>query len=166
MLVALVALVVIACRSPAPPSGKDAGAPSGEDRHRQPERVIAALGLVPGERIADVGAGRGYFTFRLAAAVGPTGRVVATDIDDHALATLRASATANVEVRKVTAADPGLEPASYDLVFLSEVDQYLPDRVDYLRRLGAALAPHGRIAVTNRRDFPRAARCRGGRGRL
>jgi predicted methyltransferase len=123
------------------------------DRIRQPHRVIAALGLTRGQRVADVGAGQGYLTFRLAEAVGPTGRVVATDIDESALAVLRARAPAHVTARKVAANDPGLEPASYDMVLLSEVDHYLADRVDYLKKLGPALTPDGRIAVTNRRSF-------------
>jgi predicted methyltransferase len=125
------------------------------DRFRQPDRVVAALGLLPGQRIADVGAGAGYLTFRLADAVGPRGRVVATDIDDAALAALRAQqpARANVVARRVAPDQPGLEPASYDLILLSEVDHYLPDRVAYLGKLRAALAPAGRIAVTNRRAF-------------
>ena len=103
--------------------------------------------------MADVGAGQGYLTFRLAEAVGPTGRVVATDIDESALAVLRTHAPPNVSARKVAANDPGLEASSYDMVLLSEVDHYLDDRVDYLRKLGRALAPGGRIAVTNRRSF-------------
>jgi predicted methyltransferase len=125
------------------------------DRFRQPDRVVAALGLKPGQRVADVGAGSGYLTFRLAEAVGTAGRVVATDIDDAALGALRARepARANVITRRVAPDDPGLEPASYDLVLLSEVDHYLPDRVEYLRKLRAALAPGGRVAVTNRRSF-------------
>ncbi len=123
------------------------------DRIRQPARVIAALGLRPGQRVADVGAGPGYLTFRLAEAVGPSGRVVATDIDPAALAVLQAHAPANVTARKVDANDPGLEAGSYDMVLLSEVDHYLADRVDYLRRLAPTLTPDGRIAVTNRRSF-------------
>jgi ubiquinone/menaquinone biosynthesis C-methylase UbiE len=142
----LLFFVLLACSAhPAPPTG--------EESYRQPDRVVAALGLAAGARVADVGAGTGLVTFRLAAAVGPTGRVVATDIDDAALVRLREHEAANVEVRKVAAGDPGLEPGGYDLIFLSEVDQYLPDRVDYLRRLRAALAPGGRIAVTNRRIY-------------
>lgn len=122
------------------------------DRFRQPEKVLAALGLRRGQRVADVGAGRGYFTFRLADAVGPKGRVVATDIDDEALAALRALAEGrpNVVVRKVEADDPGLEAGGYDLVLLAQVDQYVRDRVDFLARLRVAIAPGGRLAVQNR----------------
>jgi ubiquinone/menaquinone biosynthesis C-methylase UbiE len=154
--VIVLGLLVAACRSRSGGTA-DAGtaAQASFDRYRQPERVIAALGLSAGQRVADVGAGRGYLTFRLASAVGPNGRVVATDVDDDALAALRARRppAANLVVRKVTPADPGLETRSFDLILLSEVDQYLPDRVAFLGRLRDALAPGGRIAVTNRRLF-------------
>jgi predicted methyltransferase len=145
----LCAFLIVGCkREPAP-----AAAPSEQDHYRQPERVIDALELKHGQRVADVGAGRGYFTFRLADAVGSDGRVVATDIDDAALAALRAHPAKNVVVRKVAPDDPGLEAGSFDLIFLSEVDQYVPHRVAYLGKLRAALAPGGRLAVTNRRGF-------------
>jgi predicted methyltransferase len=142
----ILALALAACSArPADP----------RDRYRQPDKVMAALGLRAGQRVADVGAGRGYLTFRLAEGVGPGGRVVATDIDDDALAALRAHrpAAANVDVRKVAPDDPGLERGGFDLILLAEVDQYLPDRVDYLNRLEAALAPGGRVAVLNRLPF-------------
>src|SRR5215470_16050481 len=86
------------------------------DRYRQPEKLIAALGLVRGQRVADVGAGGGYLTVRLAAAVGAEGRVVATDIDDAALKVLRdrTAKLPQVVVRKVAADEPGLEPAGFD----------------------------------------------------
>lgn len=129
------------------------GADAAYDRSRQPARFIAALGIAPGQRIADVGAGQGYFTQRLAEAVGPTGRVVATDINDEALKRLRARVIGreNIEVRKVEPDAPGLEAGAYDLILLSEVDHFLTDRVDYLTRLRAALTPQGRIAVTHLR---------------
>lgn len=121
------------------------------DESRQPAKLIAALGLAPGQHIADVGAGLGYFTPRLSDAVGPTGQVVATDIDDEALALLRKrmAERKNVVVRKVAPDEPGLEPGTYDLILLSEVDHFFADRVDYLRRLRPALTPTGRIAVTH-----------------
>ena len=125
------------------------------DRYRQPEKIMAALALSRGQRVADIGAGGGYLTFRMADAVGPEGLVVATDVDDEALKVLKARAEgrANVVVRKVAPAEPGLEPGRFDVIVLSEVDQYLPDREAYLARLRPALAPRGRIAVTNRDRF-------------
>ncbi|WP_426749671.1 class I SAM-dependent methyltransferase [Myxococcus sp. Y35] len=123
------------------------------DESRQPARFIAALEISPGQRIADVGAGLGYFTLRLSDAVGPTGQVVATDINDEALARLRRRVAdrKNVVVRKVAPDEPGLEPGKYDLILLSEVDHFLADRVAYLDKLRPALTPQGRIAVTHLR---------------
>jgi predicted methyltransferase len=143
---------------PAAARAPSAAGAAAYDQLRQPELLIARLGLRPGERVADVGAGRGYLTWRLARAVAPGGSVLATDIDPGALAAIESAKVpeperARVQVRRVRASDPGLEPGAYDLVLLSDVDQYLPDRVDYLRRLAPALAPGGRIAVVNRRTY-------------
>src|SRR5437867_1016505 len=106
------------------------------DRYRRPDLLIAALELRPGQAVADVGAGRGYLTHRLAAAVGPQGRVVATDIDAAALSQIGrgAAGEAAIEQRCVPADDPGLEPGAYDLLLLSQVDHLLADRSAYLRR--------------------------------
>src|SRR5262250_1992668 len=93
----------------------------GRDRSQQPERVIAALNLKPGDRVADLGAGGGYFTFRLADAVGPTGRVFAVDVDDDMLAYLRdrvaAESRVNVQVVRAEPDDPQLPDGRIDLVF-------------------------------------------------
>src|SRR5262245_58399241 len=124
------------------------------DAWRRPDVLVAALALQAGDVVADVGAGSGYLTGRLASAVGPTGRVVATDIDAAALAQVDrlrpAAGAAPIETRLVAADRPGLEQGHYDLILLSEVDQYLADRAAYLRQLRAALSGRGRIAVSNR----------------
>jgi predicted methyltransferase len=121
------------------------------DRYRQPERIIAGLDLAPGMRVADVGAGHGYLTTRLAAAVGPAGHVVATDVDAAALATIPPSST--IETRTVQPDDPGLEPHAFDRILVAEVDHYLPDRAAWLGKLKRALRPGGYVIVTNRRSF-------------
>ncbi len=123
------------------------------DEQRQPARVVAALQLREGWRVADVGAGLGYFEPRLSAAVGPSGMVVATDVDPVALQGLCASTAdlTNVDVRRTPLEDPQLEPGTYDLILLSEVDHFLHDRVGYLRKLASALAPDGTLAVTHAR---------------
>jgi predicted methyltransferase len=56
--------------------------PSDRDAWQHPERVIESLSIAPGQRVADLGAGAGYFTFRLAQAVGPAGVVYALDVDE------------------------------------------------------------------------------------
>jgi predicted methyltransferase len=127
------------------------------DRYRQPDALVAALGLSAGQSVADVGAGRGYLTTRLARAVGPRGRVVATEVDAAALDALarlpRPADAAPIVARRVAADDPGLEQRAYDLILLAEVDHLLGDRAAYLARLGSALAPGGRVAVSNRRSY-------------
>ena len=134
---------------PAPPTAAER---EQYDRYRRPDLLLAGLALHPGAVVADVGAGRGYLTPRLARAVGASGKVVATDIDAAALAAIAPAGPgdAAVETRVVQPDAPGLEPATYDLILLAEVDHLLPERASYLRRLAAALAPGGRIAVSNR----------------
>src|SRR5579862_449938 len=100
------------------------------DRYRRPDLIIAALGLVNGETVADIGAGKGYLTHRLAAGVGASGRVVATDVDARALDAIEVAGEERIEKRVASADDPGLERGSFDLVLMAEVDQYLKDRVD------------------------------------
>jgi trans-aconitate methyltransferase len=121
------------------------------ESYRQPARIVASLALAPGMRVADVGAGRGLVTGRIADAVGPRGRVVATDVDGAALAAIPRRPT--VATRVVARDEPGLERGAYDRIFLGEVDQYLPDRATYFRKLTAALAPGGFIAVSNRLSY-------------
>ncbi len=124
------------------------------DRYRRPDVLVSALHIAPGAVIADVGAGAGYLTHRLAAAAGPNGRVVATDVDAASLQQIGASrpGEAPIVTRTVAPADPGLEPGRYDLILLSEVDHLLADRAEYLRALARALKPGiGRVAVSNRR---------------
>jgi trans-aconitate methyltransferase len=115
------------------------------------DTILARLRVAPGATVADLGAGPGYLTLPLARAVGPAGRVIATDVDRPALALLadraRAAAVANVETRRVAPDDPGLDPASVDLALLCHVDPFLPDRAAWLARLAPALRPGARLAV-------------------
>ncbi len=122
----------------------------GRDRWQQPDRVVAELGLRPGGRVADLGAGGGYFTFRLARAVGPSGVVYAVDTDRDMPATLAARAVkqglANVVAVEAKPDDPGL-PEAVDLCFLSNAYHHLPDRPTYFARLAPHLKPTGRVAI-------------------
>jgi predicted methyltransferase len=122
----------------------------GRDRWQQPERVIATLALQPGMRVADLGAGGGYFTFRLADAVGPSGIVYAVDVDDGLLEYVRARAaeTGYANVVAVRAApDDASVPARVDLLFTCNTYHHLEDRVRYLAGVRRYIRPGGRIAV-------------------
>jgi len=126
------------------------------DAERRPEKVVEALGIGPGSRVADIGAGSGLLTVHLARAVRPNGRVVATDIDGAVLdllqSRLAAAGLSDLVERKVVPAEkPGLEPpASYDAILLAEVDHYFSDEVAWLKAATAALKPGGRIVISNR----------------
>ena len=109
---------------------------------------------MPGQTIAEIGAGGGYLTPYLAHAVGSKGKVVSTDIDEAALAALRqrTHAMSQVEARLVTRDQSGLEPGRYDLILLADVFHLLPDPSHYLPALFSALTKGGRVIVCGRID--------------
>lgn len=121
------------------------------DEWQQPERVIGELALEPGMHVADVGAGGGYFTFRLADAVGPDGLVFAVDVDEDMISYLEQRAEEegypNVKVILGEFGDPLLPDGEVDLVFTSNIYHHLRDRVDYFRNLMRDLRPDGRVAI-------------------
>jgi arsenite methyltransferase len=121
------------------------------DEWQQPARVIADLALAPGTKVADLGAGGGYFTFPLAAAVGPTGVVYAVDIDEgmnaFVLREARERGLANVRTVLAAEADPRL-PERVSLFFTSNTYHHLEDRTAYFRSVRERhLAPDGRVAI-------------------
>jgi ubiquinone/menaquinone biosynthesis C-methylase UbiE len=126
----------------------------GRGRWQHPDRVMAALPVGPGQRVADLGAGGGYFTFRVARAVGPAGRVYAVDTDPD-MRELVAGRMASEDCRNVVpvAAQPD-EPAlpePVDLVLLVDAFHHLPDPAGYLARLAGQLRPDGQVAVIEAR---------------
>jgi len=127
------------------------------DQWQQPDKVIAALGLKPGDIVADLGSGGGYFTFRLAQAVAPNGKVYAVDVDRDMIALIgeraRKEAPSIVETVLAQPNDPAL-PAPVDLVFTSNTYHHIDDRVAYFTNLRKYLRPTGRVAII---DFDRRA---------
>jgi ubiquinone/menaquinone biosynthesis C-methylase UbiE len=114
------------------------------------ERLVAEVGPRPGERAVDLGCGRGAATRPLADAVGPAGRVVASDLAvgmvERTAADLRH--LSHVEVRVDDASDPDLPPGKWDVVVASLVLFFLPDPQEALRRWARLLAPGGRLGVS------------------
>ncbi len=134
------------------------------DVWQKPDEVIALLGIGAGDRIADIGAGGGYFTFPFADAVGPTGRVYAVDVDDILIAYLdervREERRENVVVVRGAYDDPILPDGEIDLVFLANTYHHIEDRPAYFRRVQTDLAPGGRVALVELDDrswFPRVS---------
>ena len=120
---------------------------------QKPDEVIQALAIKKGEVVADIGAGSGYFSVRLARAVGPEGRVLALDPDERLLDYLRRRLAEgnvqNVTARTVPRDDPELPEGSVDLAFLCNVYHHIDGRPDYLRRLRRALKPTGRLVIVD-----------------
>jgi SAM-dependent methyltransferase len=117
---------------------------------QKPDEVVAALGLRPGAVACDVGAGPGYFTLRLARAVGPGGRVYGVDVEPRMIRLLeeRAAAAGLANVIPVLApSGDGLPPEPCDLVLLVNAFHHFPDGPGYLARLAGALKPGGRLAL-------------------
>jgi len=115
---------------------------------QRPDAVVDALELKPGERICDLGAGPGYFSLRLARAVGTTGKVFAIEADprmrDVLVQRLEEAHLANVE--PVLAVDGmGLPPEPVDRILIVNAYHHFTDGIAYLRALSGHLRPGGTI---------------------
>jgi ubiquinone/menaquinone biosynthesis C-methylase UbiE len=120
------------------------------DEWQKPREAIAALAINPGSRVADLGAGGGYFTWHLAKAVGLQGRVYAVDIDETALGIIqkemKSRGITNVVPIRAESTDAKL-PEPVDLVFSCDTYHHMEDRVAYFRLLARYLKPEGRVAI-------------------
>jgi len=120
------------------------------DTWQKPQGVIEKLSITPGSRVADLGAGGGYFTWHLAKAVGPRGMVYAVDINKAALdmifKEMVARGTPNVRPVQAQPNDPQL-PEPVDLVFSCNTYHLMLDREAYFRFLASSLRPGGRVAI-------------------
>lgn len=114
---------------------------------QKPDRVVRALGLRRGDVVAEVGAGPGYFTPRLARAVGRDGRVYALDPEPRALDVLRdrLDGAANVTPVLNRDDDPALPPGSCDVAVIINAYHHFDDAPDFLCRVARLLKPRGRL---------------------
>lgn len=121
------------------------------DTWQMPDKVVAAVKLQPGMTVADVGAGTGYFEARLSRAVGPTGKVLAVDLEPDMVRYMTERAkrenTPNVEARIGKPDDPGL-PA-VDRILIVDTWHHISDRTSYAKKLVAALKPGGMVVVVD-----------------
>jgi ubiquinone/menaquinone biosynthesis C-methylase UbiE len=132
------------------------------DEMQKPAEIMATLAFSRGERVADVGAGSGYFTLPIARAVGPTGKVWAADIRqtmlDYIDERVGAEGLTNVELVLCEADDPGLPSGGVDTILMVDTIHYVKDRAAYGRKLAEALAPGGRLVIIDFRYDPDAER--------
>jgi predicted methyltransferase len=136
---------------------QDLGLLEGPDRAawQKPDQIMDALRISDGSAVADIGAGAGWFTIRLARRVGPNGVVYARDIQRQPLEAIRRRVSReglqNVRAQQSTTGDQYLPAGALDAVLV--VDTYpeveVVNRVPFLRGLAVALKPNGRIGIVN-----------------
>jgi ubiquinone/menaquinone biosynthesis C-methylase UbiE len=137
-------------RTPAP---SQARVPERRDDWQRAPDIFAALGATAGSRIADVGAGEGWLTTRLAARVGPTGRVFAVDINEPVLRSLaervQRDSLRNVELILSEEDDPRLPYASLDGVVILNAYHEMTQRVVMLEGIKRSLRPGGTLVIVD-----------------
>jgi len=121
------------------------------DAHGEAERVMDRLGVAPGKRVADIGAGLGYYTVRLVRRLGPGATVYATDVNREFLGQLQArlhkERIQGVHVILGEPRDPKLPPHSVDVAILSHMYHEIENPYEFLYRLWPALASGARVGI-------------------
>jgi len=121
------------------------------DGHGEAERVMNRLGIEPPQRVADIGAGLGYYTVRIAGRLGSGATIYATDVQPEYLDRLRAR-LAREGIGGVTLIlglprDPRLPPSSVDVAILSHMYHEIENPFEFLHRLHPSLAPGARVGI-------------------
>ena len=121
------------------------------DEWQRPHQILDALGVAEASVVADVGAGSGWFTIRLARRVGPQGLVYAQDVQPEMLNAIsrRVQREGLTNVRPVLGrgSDPRLPQATLDAVLMVDAYHEIEDRVTFLANVARAIKPQGRIGV-------------------
>ena len=123
------------------------------DRAGEAEAVMHAAGVKKGMTVADIGAGEGYYTIRLAARVGAKGRVLAEDIvktfHDRLADRVYRDQLDNVSVKLGQPVDPQLPAGSFDRIFMVHMYHEVQEPYEFLWNLRPALAPEGMVVVVD-----------------
>lgn len=123
------------------------------DRLNESEKIMDMAGIAPGMTVADIGAGEGYYTIRLAARVGTKGRVLAQDIipavRDRLAERVSHDGLDNVSVKLGEASDPKLPVNSFDRILLVHMYHEISSPYEFLWRLRPALRSGGRLVVVD-----------------
>ena len=142
------------------PGGADWLVRSEREQEEEPDKALAALQITNGSVVADIGAGVGYFTWRMADLVGPTGKVYANDIQPEMIQMLKKNikdrGLTNVEPVLGKFDDPGLPKAAVDLALLVDVYHEFSEPQKMLDRIRESLKPGGRLVLLEyRKEDPR-----------
>ena len=121
----------------------------------RPDLVLDALEIKPGQTVADLGAGVGYYTFRVSERVGKQGKVLAIDVEPVMLKYISMQARRDVVDNVVTVlstpSDPNLPANSVDLLFMVDVYHELEFPLEMMLKVREALKPGGRVALVEYR---------------
>src|ERR1700677_3321463 len=124
------------------------------DKKLQIDRVMDLLGIVPGKNVADIGAGSGWFTVRAARRVGPTGVVLAEDINplaiEHIGKRVLTENLSNVRTVLGSADDPRLPSGSVDAVLMLKVYHEVEHPVIFMKTLKPALRAGAKVGIIDR----------------
>lgn len=124
---------------------------SERESEEHPDAALDGIGVAKGSTVADVGAGVGYFTWRLAQRVGPHGKVYANDIQPEMLARLKKNMAerglTNVQAVLGSEDDPRLPPGKIDLVLLVDVYHEFSKPQEMLQKIRESLKPDGRLVL-------------------
>ena len=123
------------------------------DKWQKPDEVVKSLNLKPGDVVADIGAGTGYFTRYFAKAVTPGGMALGLEVDPSMVQYMKEDANKlelnNYKALLIKSDNPELEPGSVDVVFLCNAYHHIENRVDYFTRLSMSLKKNGRIVIVD-----------------
>lgn len=156
-ILVVVSAVLVGAQSPArsrlfPPEALGQLEGPDRDEWQQPERVMDALGIADGSHVADLGAGGGWFTIRLARRVQQNGLVYAEDVQPEMLDSISRRVTdqqlRNVRMTLGTNDDPRLPPGLHAALMVDLYPQ-LGDPIPFLRNIAKSLAPDGRLGIVD-----------------
>lgn len=126
----------------------------GRDKKLQIDRVMDLLGITAGKNVADLGAGSGWFTVVASKRVGPTGAVLAEDINPLAIEyigkRIQQAGITNVRTILGTPDDPSLPPGSVDAVLMLKVYHEIAHPVEAMKKLHPALRPSAKVGIIDR----------------